>query len=222
MWGHPLVLSIKRLATTLFFARIDSIENHQESLAQTWLNPSDWAHYKTLKRNVRAQQFLLGRILLKRAIALTLCRDDHQIMVSRAPNGMPLASLWDHAPLGVGYSLSHSRAWVACAVSSSYLLGLDIEYIDLKRDSSVLQQFLYTDEKPASYPKNLQDLYRAWTIKEAFYKLSSVFLSMPDRCSLEVSALQRQCLTHTLRAPDPMFMVSLCAGGSAKSSTFCR
>ncbi|MBC3874100.1 4'-phosphopantetheinyl transferase superfamily protein [Undibacterium sp. LX15W] len=75
-----------------------------------------------------------------------------------------------------GFSISHSREWVACGIRSDANIGLDIEVIDTQRDVLALaahsfnaqqnsELYALTTEKQSDY------FYRCWTALEAQLKL---------------------------------------------------
>ena len=78
----------------------------------------------------------------------------------------------------VGFSLSHSGHWVACAVSATTRLGLDVELIDASRNIDELAAQAFDAERqawlaarPAS--DRPRDFYRMWSAAEARFKLGA-------------------------------------------------
>jgi 4'-phosphopantetheinyl transferase len=75
-----------------------------------------------------------------------------------------------------GFSISHTGNWVACAVSASTKLGLDIECIDATRDIPALAaQAFDADQRAwlAARPEStrMRDFYQMWSQAEARIKL---------------------------------------------------
>lgn len=89
-----------------------------------------------------------------------------------------------------GFSISHSGRWVACAVSGSSKLGLDIERIDASRDIDALAAQAFDADRQAwlttrPAETRVRDFYNLWSRAEAQFKLDmqagSVFeLSTPE------------------------------------------
>ncbi len=85
----------------------------------------------------------------------------------------------------VGFSISHSGRWVACAVSTQTALGLDIEMRDPSRDLDALAaQAFGGDEMPQwerlraqPEPQRVDGFYRLWSEKEARFKLGRADLA---------------------------------------------
>lgn len=80
-------------------------------------------------------------------------------VLARAPG--PCAEMEEHR------SISHSRGVAAAAIARGARVGIDVEYMCLRRDTSaILDVFLGPQEKPVS----LAAFYRAWTFGEAYFK----------------------------------------------------
>lgn len=76
----------------------------------------------------------------------------------------------------VGFSISHSGAWVACAVSDQSMLGLDIEVLDPRRDLDALAQQAFAPADIAwlrarQEATRVRDFYDLWCASEARIKL---------------------------------------------------
>src|SRR5476649_1476622 len=120
------------------------------------LSVSEAARYRRFVRPQRQRQFLIGRVLLRRALCTVL-----------------------DLPAGVappGFSISHSGDWVACAVSASTALGLDIELLDPARDIAALAEQSFDAIELAALgmepeSRRMAAFYRMWSSKEARYKL---------------------------------------------------
>lgn len=141
------------------------------------LAPDETERYRRFLRAERQRQFLLGRMLLRFAIStLTDIPASSVGTIIRSGLG-PQLQLSDRAPLP-HFSLSHSREWIACAVSTKHALGLDIEVLDAERDVLALSEASFcADEHTCLLKQNGADritaFYRLWTLKEALFKLLS-------------------------------------------------
>ena len=150
-----------------------SIDLAQLTQYETWLGPAETARYARFARPLRRRQFLLGRALLRVAMGK---------MLEVAPESIALEERAGQAPLllspveGAHFSISHSGHWVACALSSTTRLGLDIELRDLRRDVLALARQAFG----AAVAAELEQLppqerraafYQRWSEAEARYKL---------------------------------------------------
>lgn len=143
-----------------------------------WLGEGEAARYQRFLRPGRQRQFLLGRILLRRALGALLGRAPSAVCLVERRGAAPLLLLPDAARGAPGFSLSHSGDWIACAVSADTALGLDIEVIDPTRDIGALSLQAFDASQlailePLSGQERLLAFYRMWSEKEARYKLGA-------------------------------------------------
>ena len=87
------------------------------------LGASEARRYIGFKRRERQRQFLLGRMLLRFAVSNLLSIPPDALGIVERTGNAPQLVLPDSQSLQPSFSLSHSRNWVACVVSSSGTLG---------------------------------------------------------------------------------------------------
>ncbi|MFZ6775329.1 4'-phosphopantetheinyl transferase family protein [Undibacterium sp. Ji83W] len=160
-----------------------------------WLSSSEVQRYQHFIRPERQQQFLAGRILLRQALSSLLGLPASELELTEQPGSAP--RLNNPELTHAGFSLSHSGPWVACAVSATSKLGLDIELLNSGRDFSALAlQAFNTDENAwlaqQDAGNRVRDFYQLWTTKEAQIKLN---------------AASAQCMHF----PHPELSVTLCS-----------
>ncbi len=143
-----------------------------------WLSAGEAARHRGFVRPHRQRQFLVGRTLLRMALAEVLgCSPESLLfeqLAGRAPRLLKPAAPKDGA--APGFSISHSGQWVACAVSANTALGLDIEVPDPARDLEALAEHAFDDAARARWraaaPEQRRALfYRLWSEQEARIKL---------------------------------------------------
>ncbi|GGI54298.1 hypothetical protein GCM10011430_14720 [Oxalicibacterium solurbis] len=140
-----------------------------------WLGPEELARHATFMRPRRQRQFLIGRILLRFAAGRLLGVDPASIMLTERKNDAPFLR---NVPSSLGYSVSHSGPWVACAVSRKVALGLDVEMRDASRDVMALAEAVFdTDECALLNAKEgmlqITAFYERWSMREAAFKLAA-------------------------------------------------
>jgi len=143
------------------------------------LSTEELARYQRFLRPLRQREFLLGRILLRFAVARLAGVAFDAVCVTERKNLAPLVQLRAAGATLPYFSLSHSRGWVACAVSSDTALGLDIETLDAERDVDAVGSAAFSEAEShwlSSRPAvdKVADFYTLWTSKEALFKLMSV------------------------------------------------
>jgi 4'-phosphopantetheinyl transferase len=126
-------------------------------------------------RPQRQREFLLGRVLLRMALARELGLSRDEIAVVERPGNAPQVVLADSMQLP-GYSLSHSADWIACAVSRDTAVGLDIEAMDPTRDVIALghaaftpDEYMWLQQQP--HDRRIPAFYHLWSLREALYKM---------------------------------------------------
>lgn len=148
------------------------------------LTEAEQQRYRRFIRPTRQREFLIGRILLRFAMARLTDLSFSDISVIERKGNAPLPVIRQNFPLLPGavpfLSLSHSRGWLACAVSADTPLGLDIEMLDASRDVTALGLTALTaaENRWLSLQSNTGDadqvapFYALWTAKEALFKLA--------------------------------------------------
>ncbi|SFA70658.1 4'-phosphopantetheinyl transferase [Collimonas sp. OK607] len=145
------------------------------------LSAGELLRYQRFLRPLRQSEFLLGRILLRFAVARLAGIAPDAVCVTERKNRAPLVQLpaanaTNTTP--AHFSLSHSRGWVACAVSGDTALGLDIETLDAERDVEAIGRAAFSEAESnwlSSRPAGdkVADFYTMWSSKEALFKLMS-------------------------------------------------
>lgn len=140
----------------------------------SWLTPAEAQRYGRFVRRERQRQFLIGRVLLRQALGRLLGMPGSSVRLLERAGNAPLLDLPGSA--SVGFSLSHSGVWIACAVSATTAVGLDIEVIDPARDLAALAAQAFDSEQNAwlaARPEasRARDFYQLWSEKEALFKL---------------------------------------------------
>jgi 4'-phosphopantetheinyl transferase len=145
-----------------------------------WLGPDELARHQRFVREQRRRQFVVGRGLLRMALGRALNVAPQTICLEERPGMAPRLLLPElPAAAGVGFSISHSGRWVACAASAQTALGLDIEMRDASRDIGALAAQAFDAfemsgwERLQSLPEaqRVDGFYRLWSEKEARFKL---------------------------------------------------
>jgi len=139
-----------------------------------WLGESERERCARFVRAERRRQFIVGRVLLRLTLGRLLGVAPRSIALRERPGNAP--ALDTPAPGGVGFSISHSGPWVACAASTVCAFGLDIERIDARRDVLALAgQALGADALAELHAlegeARVRAFYRMWCLHEAGIKL---------------------------------------------------
>jgi 4'-phosphopantetheinyl transferase len=171
-----------------------------------WLGPSEAERLTRFVRAGRRRQFVAGRALLRKSLGQLLGMAPADVRLVERPGNAPLLDLPDCAE--VGFSLSHSGHWVACAVSATSRLGLDVELIDASRNIVELAAQAFDAEQQAwlaarPVADRLRDFYQLWSANEARFKLGTAvaeefYLAHPD-LSIVLCSARRLAQTAPLK-----------------------
>lgn len=161
------------------------------------LNESSRRRAAAFKNPHRLKQFLLGQLLLQR-LYRNLFQTDMP-SVSYEENGRPFFNDSD-----VTFNLSHSRDLVVCGMNQSGRIGVDIEYVNSKRNWQDIAKECFGKEEIdclAKAEEPLNQFYSTWTIKEAVVKLlgegahrmSDVHLDQSQKTVSNALSLKKGC-----------------------------
>lgn len=133
------------------------------------LNPEEHAELQKLQQEFRRREYLVSRWLL-RNLAEKYLTGPGMITVRKEASGRPVGLVDDRS---YHVSISHTRDFVAVALSEKYRVGLDIEKAHRIVSSRLRERILHPDER-----KNLESCstLRIWTLKESVLKLTGMGL----------------------------------------------
>ncbi|MFZ6758559.1 4'-phosphopantetheinyl transferase family protein [Undibacterium sp. Ji50W] len=140
-----------------------------------WLSKNEVLRYQRFVKRERQRQFLAGRVLLRQSLSQLLDVPVSTLQLTERPGNAPRLDF--PACPELGFSLSHSGNWLACAVSADSRLGLDIELLNPDRDFSALALQAFDAAENAwlhqqDAGSRVRDFYQLWTSKEAHIKLN--------------------------------------------------
>ena len=162
-----------RAPATVWLLDARDIPPAARAVAETWLSAGGRRRLAGRARRSRREQFVLGRALLRLAVAQEGACDPARVRITERGHHAPrIAVGGDPAPR---FSLSHSGPWIACAVHATSALGLDIEVIDTTRDIVAISEWGFPGNEHQwllRQPDRAAAFYRLWTGNEAMIKLS--------------------------------------------------
>jgi len=173
---RSLMNDCARPSATLWLLNASQVQEDDLAFFAAQLGASEAQRSSRFIRQERQRQFLLGRILLRIAVADLTGLSPNEIHVNERPGNSPRLIFLSRRPLLANFSLSHSRKWVACATSAQATLGLDIEVIDPRRDIFGISKIAFQPSEHSwlkSQPKaeRASAFYSLWSAREAFFKL---------------------------------------------------
>lgn len=170
----------------------------------TLLDEGERLRYESLLRSGARRQFLLGRAMLRCALARRMNREPGELRFQRREDGKP--ELVSPAG-GWRFNLSHSRHWVVLAVGQADEIGVDVEHHRRRNDiDGIAARFFSAEEyrELAKLPvaERRQRFFELWTLKEAYVKALGRGIATalagtrfeylaPDRATLHLSGAAR-------------------------------
>lgn len=202
----------------LWLADVSSLQDEEVAFFISCLSSNEVDRYYAFLRRERQLQFLLGRILVRFAVAELLgLRPDEVSLIEQLGNAPRLVLPDDEQPMP-GFSISHSREWVGCAVSAGTLLGLDIEstkpnrnFMEIGRLAFHAEELLWLQAQTESERPAL--FYKIWSRREALFKLRSTSAGQGSTASLsKVNCLQLSMEEeHFSDLPHPAVSIAICS-----------
>ncbi len=172
------------------------------------------ARYKRYQNAKSAEQFLLGRLLLRYMLKKHYKLTDSAIKITYNEHGKPALPVDN-----IHFNLSHSGDWIICVITDKPV-GIDIERVGKFRPA-VAKRLFSTDEYKAlmTHQGNarVDYFYTLWTLKESYSKAIGRGLTMPfNDFSIKKSQLDQLFKTndHYLLKQyniDPTYKLAICS-----------
>lgn len=133
-----------------------------------------------------AKEFLIGRALLRTALAQRLHVEPKQLVFARNEDGKPQLSHPSNQQWH--FNLSHERSWVVLMLSMLGPVGVDVEGHARRNNlTAIAQRFFSPEENTALAQCNESDwrnyFFAIWTLKEAHAKALGCGLAKILSCS---------------------------------------
>ncbi len=137
----------------------------------------DRLHFEVDRRD-----FTIAHDLLRRALSQYADLSPDKWRFTTNEHGKPLIEDTNSRLSSISFSVSHTRGFVACAVTSGIPVGVDIESIDQSQLSQLVADRFFSRSE-ASWLRRCPDELRSsrfveiWTLKEAFLKAAGIGFS---------------------------------------------
>lgn len=147
-------------------------ENHALDGLQLLLTKSDKAHIAQIRRSSEQKVKIVSRAFLRSVLTKYTGIAPTQLCFSHGLHGKPRL-----ANIGVSleFNLSHSDNILACAVSRSFPVGIDVERVRSKRNlkrlgESVLSRDEWNEFDNLTAQEQQDYFFDRWALKESFIK----------------------------------------------------
>lgn len=134
------------------------------------LDAVEHARLQRMRSPSKKLEFLVGRSMLRRILGEALGINPAEVSLEYGEHGKPL--LPGDGPM---FNLSHSGDRALLALASSGRVGVDVEYLRLRRPFARLSRRFFSGAedrwlRALSGADRATGFYRAWTLKESYLK----------------------------------------------------
>lgn len=152
---------------------------------ESLLNEEELQRLHSFRSPSGAKEFLVGRALVRTALAARLQCEPYELQFTKNADGKPSLS---YPPSQWQFNLSHSHDWVALALCENGSVGLDIESYSRRNNlRAIAQRFFSADENArlaqCGEGEWLDQFFAVWTLKEAHAKALGCGLPKILSCS---------------------------------------
>lgn len=144
----------------------------------------------------RRRQFRCGRALLRLMLQEYSGRAAPEHVLRVEEGGKPVCED------GSAISITHNEHGVACCVAAEGLVGIDIEQIDERRETSGIAARFFSDEERRWLDNDTERFFMLWVLKEAYVKAHgrSIFGGLEKlRCIVQPPAIEATALEGCFR-----------------------
>ncbi len=176
-----------RADVDLWLAPIGRLRDDQTRLCRSILSAEERARVERFRIPARAEQALVARALLRRALTHRLGAAPDTWVFETGAHDRPRLAAGQASP-ALDFNLAHTDGYVLCAVSEGAAVGIDVERHARAGDlRKVAPRFLAATEAAAlaALAPAARDarLLRLWTLKEAYSKALGLGLTMGYRAT---------------------------------------
>ena len=198
---------------THLFALPTAAADSTNTVLRSRLSAARLAYLDRLHGSAQQQSFTAS-LLLDEATARCYPSVPRPLGIAVHEGGKPYLTAAPH----VHFSLSHSRAWVVCAVSD-HPVGVDIQQCRSGR-SGVAERFFYPDEVQylSSLPPAERNdaFYTLWALKESYVKADGRGLRLLRQFCVDIAGqppkitVGTPCSLFAPEFPEPAYKLGVC------------
>jgi 4'-phosphopantetheinyl transferase len=148
---------------------------------RTLLNDDERAREARFYFDADRERFVIGRALTRLQLSRFLGGDPRSWPLITNRYGRP--ELSSPAPPPIGFNVSHTPGLIACAVTATTEVGVDVEFIERRLTHDVAERFFAPSEvadlRRLSTDEQARVFFDYWTLKEAYIKARGMGLALP-------------------------------------------
>jgi len=176
------VLSIGPSDVHLWFCKTQHLADEAMAAADRSLSTEERARRDRFRFAADRRDFAIAHDLLRRTLSRYADLSPADWQFTKNKFGKPSIDSRDPHLAAISFSLSHTRGFVACGVTLTEALGVDVERADRSRSAMQIAESYFSKQEIASLRRQSDEMRRVrfaelWTLKEAFWKAIGVGLS---------------------------------------------
>ncbi len=168
-----------------------------------YLSEEEQIRADKLKAELKKNQFIIARGLLRKLLSNSLGKPVDEIKISYGQHKKPYIEE-QYNDYSVDFNISHSGEFILLAITLNSQIGVDIEKINHELEYlSLSNRFFSESEKKEllsfKQDEQLDAFYRAWVRKESFIKATGKGIAFGlDRFSVSLSNKEKSLVEHTV------------------------
>jgi len=156
-----------------------SIDVSQYRSLVSLLSPDERMRADALWRTDDRRDYAAAHALLRRVLAIITRQAPEHLAFDKGESGKPFLTKSRHVPAPPHFSLSHTHDLVACAISTTCVVGIDVEITSHAIDAQRLATRYFTADEAAAVggcaaDEQLTRFCELWTLKEALLKAAGI------------------------------------------------
>jgi 4'-phosphopantetheinyl transferase len=172
----------ERIVHVLTVRQDDPAVRQQLDRYRRLLNTEERAREARFHFDADKERFVIGRTLARLQLSRFLGGDPRQWQFVTNDYGRPELS-GSPGPKGLGFNVSHTHGLIACAVTATADVGVDVEWVDRPLSHDIAERFFapreVADLRTLPAAEQQRVFFDYWTLKEAYIKARGMGLALP-------------------------------------------
>jgi len=187
-------LPLKKHHIDIFLVRPETIKAQQQAKFKLLISSNEKDGISRKRTESAQRDALITRALVRLALSKYVDIAPSDWHFNKGWNGKPFIALTCQGhKANIEFNLSHATGLIACAITKSLPLGLDVEYTKRKSDTYKLAPRYFSPEENEDlaalpYEQQAISFYDYWTLKESYIKACGDGLAIPlNHFSFDIS-----------------------------------
>lgn len=169
----------------IYLVRPEDINQSLQDHFETLISPTEQQGLERKRSQIAKRDALITRAFVRLILSRYASIKPKDWTFDKGWNGKPfITSSCQGRSANIEFNLSHATGLIACAVTNSLPLGLDVEYTRRKSDTYKLAPRYFSqtevdDLYTLPYKDQAISFYNYWTLKESYIKACGDGLSIP-------------------------------------------